>query len=71
VEERARRLVEEACKPLGPKDPRRHHFIPQFFLRRFATDDGRIAVVSLDDPSKHTTPRHRGPARRSARTGAS
>jgi hypothetical protein len=52
----ARRFAETADVPLGPNDPRRHHFVSQFYLRRFAQTRGktsRIATIPLDDPQKH------------------
>jgi hypothetical protein len=33
-----------ALQPLAQGDPRRHHFIPQFFLRRFANDADQLVV---------------------------
>ncbi len=38
--------------PLGPGDPRVHHYVPQFFLRRFADGD-QIARVELRKPDRH------------------
>jgi hypothetical protein len=39
----------EARKPLRPGDPRRHHFIPQFFLKRFATKDEQLLVIPIGE----------------------
>ena len=41
-------MMARALKPLRPGDPRRHHYIPQFFQRRFADDDARLVVTPLD-----------------------
>jgi hypothetical protein len=44
-----------ALQPLAQGDPRRHHFIPQFFLRRFANDADQLVVEALDgSPSRLT-----------------
>ncbi len=45
---RLQAFLDRVLKPLAPGDPRRHHFIPEFFLRRFAGDDERLAVVPID-----------------------
>ena len=47
-------VIRDLIRPRGPSDPKRHHYVPQFYLRRFARDDGsvhRIGTVPLDDPS--------------------
>ncbi len=49
-EARARAIVDKARVPLAPGDPRRHHFIPQFYLRRFADERDRLAVVRFGEP---------------------
>ena len=41
-------LMDQARKPLSPGDPRRHHFIPQFYQRRFATEDEQLLVIPID-----------------------
>lgn len=41
--------MERVTGPAMPGDPRRHHFIPQFMLRKFARPDGQIAVFSVPD----------------------
>jgi hypothetical protein len=38
--------------PLAPGAPRLHHHVPQFLLRRFANERGRIATIPLDDPAR-------------------
>lgn len=48
------RFVKAARKPLAPGEPRRHHFVPQFYLRRFADNAERVAVVRLADPARPT-----------------
>lgn len=40
----ARKMASAMRQPLAPGDPRRHHFIPKFFQRRFAKDDQLIRV---------------------------
>ena len=52
-EEQARidTFIAEILTPLGPGDPRRHHFIPQFFLRRFADASDQLSVTRLEDPN--------------------
>lgn len=34
----------------GQQRARRHHLVPQFYLQRFANDDGRVALCRLGDP---------------------
>jgi hypothetical protein len=51
AEELAQRMTEAMRTPLAPGDPRRHHFIPRFFLRGFARDE-QIMSVRLDQPAK-------------------
>ena len=46
---RAKALLDDIMTPAGPGDPRRHHYIPQFFLRRFAEGD-QLVLMRLDDP---------------------
>ena len=48
-DERARELLDDIMTPARPGDPRRHHYIPQFFLRRFAKGD-QLVLVRLNDP---------------------
>jgi hypothetical protein len=52
-EEQARcdAFVAQIRRPLAPDDPRRHHFIAQFFQRRFADANERLMVVRLDNPN--------------------
>ncbi len=40
-------LLDRARQPLSPGDARRHHFIPQFFQRRFATEEDQLLVVPI------------------------
>lgn len=42
------RVLSEERTPLGPGDPRLHHFIPQFFLRRFADMNEEVATVGVN-----------------------
>jgi hypothetical protein len=49
-----RRFLEEASKPLVPGDPRRHHYVAQFYLRRFADAAERIGVLRLEGPHTPT-----------------
>jgi len=56
AEELVRRAEGEAFArrvlvPIAPGDPRRHHYVPQFLLRRFANDRNLIATISVDNPS--------------------
>ena len=44
-------LVSRIMTPAGPGAPRRHHYIPQFFLRRFAEGD-QLVMVDLENPTK-------------------
>jgi hypothetical protein len=46
----AERIVSAMRTPLAPGDPRDHHYIPRWFLRRFS-DDGAIIRVPLSDPA--------------------
>lgn len=48
----ANRLADAMRTPLAPGDPRRHHYVPQFYLRRFADGD-QIARVDLATPNEH------------------
>lgn len=53
--EEVRRIIADVTRPSGSSDPKRHHFIPQFYLRRFGRPSGwvhQIATVSLADPSR-------------------
>lgn len=50
-----RKLFEAADRPMAPGDPRRHHFVPQFYLRRFADGDGRLGVIDLHKPKARRT----------------
>jgi Protein of unknown function (DUF4238) len=42
------RVLAEGRTPLGPGDPRLHHYIPQFFLRRFANEDEEVTTVGMN-----------------------
>jgi hypothetical protein len=44
-------FIADILTPLGPGDPRRHHFIPRFFLKRFADASEQLAVIRLEDPA--------------------
>lgn len=46
-------MAEAMRTPLAPGDPRRHHYVPQFYLRRFARNDD-LWRVRFDDPSAPT-----------------
>jgi hypothetical protein len=48
-------MMARALKPLQPGDPRRHHYIPQFFQRRFADDNEQLVVTPLDGSKPITT----------------
>jgi hypothetical protein len=50
VAARVRAFVEESAHPVRKGDPRRHHFLAQFYSARFADEDGRVAVINLDAP---------------------
>jgi hypothetical protein len=52
VERAVRRMVDQMRTPLVSGDPRRHHYVPQFYLRRFASGE-QIARVRLDEPGRH------------------
>lgn len=45
------RYVNSIRRPLQSGDPRRHHFVPQRYQRRFARDD-KICRVSFDEPER-------------------
>ncbi len=49
-------FIAQVRRPVAPGDARRHHFIAQFFQRRFANADERLTVVPLDDPENPRTP---------------
>lgn len=40
-------LEKRIRRPVAAGDPRRHHYIPEFFQKRFATADEQVAVVPL------------------------
>lgn len=46
------RVLDEQATTLAPGDPRLHHVIPQFFLRRFATEDGEVATIDLQGSNR-------------------
>lgn len=48
-----REFLDKIRKPLAPRDPRRHHFLPQFFLKRFVNEKHQLVVVRLDDPDAY------------------
>jgi len=41
-------ILDATLTPLKPGDPRRHHYIPQFYLRRFAENE-MVSLVRLGD----------------------
>src|SRR5947208_7813740 len=41
-------LLAEILRPFGRGDPVRHHYIPQFYQRRFAGDNEHLMVVPVD-----------------------
>lgn len=45
-------FARSVVRPIAPGDPRRHHYVPQFLLRRFANSRNLIATISVDDPSR-------------------
>lgn len=51
--ELGQQLLDELLTPLAPGEPRRHHYIPRFFLQRFAKDDMLIRVLA-DEPEERT-----------------
>jgi hypothetical protein len=53
-EEMVRKMVDGMRTPLAPGDPRRHHYVPKFYLRRFAADD-QIVRVRFDKPRLRDT----------------
>jgi hypothetical protein len=52
AEENVRQAVEAMRTPLARGDPRRHHYVPKFFLKRFADGD-QIARVLAEKPRDH------------------
>lgn len=52
-------FMDQIHKPLGPGDPRRHHYIPRSFQKRFSDPNEQLLVFRLDDPenpkSQHTS----------------
>ena len=48
----AEQMADSMRTPLKTGDSRRHHYIPQFYLRRFAKGDV-LARVALDNPRQH------------------
>lgn len=52
AEATVREMVDNMRRPIGPGDSRRHHYVPQCYLRRFAHGD-RIARVRLAKPQRH------------------
>jgi hypothetical protein len=51
-------FISRVRKPLSPHDPRRHHFIPEFFLKRFSDANEHLTVVKVSDgrsKSLHTS----------------
>ena len=47
-----RALLRNADRPVQPGDPRLHHYVPQFYLKRFADDEDRVGVIELAKPSR-------------------
>jgi hypothetical protein len=52
AEATVRAMIDAMRKPLAPGDPRRHHYVPRFYLRRFADED-QLARVRLEKPGDH------------------
>lgn len=50
------RAVAKMRTPLAKGDARLHHFVPRWWLRRFASDDQRVVTVTLAEPSHPRPP---------------
>jgi hypothetical protein len=49
-------FMDNALVVKKPKEPKRHHVVPDFYLRRFADDAGKITAVHVDvEDRKFTT----------------
>ena len=46
--ERGQQLLDKLLTPLVSGEPRRHHYVPRFFLRRFAKDDKLLRVLPTE-----------------------
>lgn len=53
---RVDRLMTSIQRPISARDPRRHHYYPQWFLKRFG-DDGSIGRVPISEPERHAVMR--------------
>lgn len=49
MDPRLKELMDRVTGPAKPGDPRRHHFIPRFMLRKFARPDGQVSVFSVSE----------------------
>lgn len=52
----AQEIVDRMRTPLAPGDPRLHHYVPQWWLRRFADADERVVAVPLIDSGNPRPP---------------
>jgi Protein of unknown function (DUF4238) len=48
----AKDLLHKLLAPTPGKEPRRHHIVPRFYLRRFADEKERLVAVDLANPTK-------------------
>lgn len=49
------RAIKRLDVPIQPGSPRRHHFIPQFFLRQFAGQQKRLIPIALPNQNRQAT----------------
>jgi len=50
-----RKLLDRWSRPSGYSDPRRHHFVPKFYLRRFANNDDQLLVTEAHHGGRQWT----------------
>lgn len=50
------RAIAKMRTPLAKGDARLHHFVPRWWLRRFANDGQRVVTVTLAEPSHPRPP---------------
>lgn len=55
--EAQRWVMDRMMTPITAGSPRRHHYVPQFLMQRFADDD-RLVPLSLFDSNENPSPTH-------------
>ena len=49
------RALFDAARQLELDSPRKHHLVPEFYLRRWANEDDRIRVTEVEDHHSYVT----------------